>query len=78
VPRESGRNTTLWPYCQPGLEEFYSDKSKCDDNSKNMASCLVPRAMRVWNGNGNCVNHTVCSGGGYCHEGVQATRAPFI
>ena len=43
-----------------------------------MASCLVPRAMRVWNGNGNCVNHTVCSGGGYCHEGVQATRAPFV
>ena len=64
----------MWPYCQPGLAELYA---KCKADDKRMSSCRVPKEMRVWNGNGNCVNHAMC--GEYpCKDKVQATRAPFV
>jgi hypothetical protein len=70
----SGKDPKIWPPCQPGLPALYA---KCDAATKRASSCIVPKSMRVWNGNGTCVNHALC-GDYYCKDKVQATRAPFV
>lgn len=75
--RNSGKDEKIWPYCQPGLRALYANSSACDQATKDASSCLVPKELRVWNGNGECVNHELC-GDGYCHDKVRATRAPLV
>lgn len=66
---ESGNNVTEWPPCQPSLPAVYAS---CNPAVKAAASCIVPRSLKLWNGNGTCVYHKTC-GSGYCREGLQAT-----
>ena len=74
----SGKDPKIWPPCQPGLPALYA---KCDAATKRASSCIVPKSMRVWNGNGTCVNHALC-GDYYCKvrapHGLAAATASDV
>jgi hypothetical protein len=65
-----GTDQGEWLPCQPELPQIYA---ACPPAVKAAASCVVPRAQKPCNGNCSCVFHKVCSGGGYCHKGLQST-----
>jgi hypothetical protein len=69
--RNSGKDTNIWPYCQPGLEALYANATTCSQSAKDNASCNVPQSMRQYNGDYKCVKHALC-GIGYCHDKLRA------